>query len=92
MKITPREKRRHVRSCFARSTIPEEKWGTTRSLCFPILTELLIRHFHVVVTQRRLINVEKKRDAQAKLMFANLNLALLLFAFLVLVDVAVGVA
>ena len=89
MKITPREKRRQVRSCFARSTIPEEKWGTTRSLCFPIL---LIRHFHVVVTQRRLINVEKKRDAQAKLMFANLNLALLLFAFLVLVDVAVGVA
>ena len=43
MKITPREKRRHVspflawvdfhaRSRFARSTIPEEKWGTTRSL------------------------------------------------------------
>ena len=22
----------HARSCFARSTIPEEKWGTTRSL------------------------------------------------------------
>ena len=43
MKITPREKRRHVspflawgdfhaRSSFARFTIPEEKWGTTRSL------------------------------------------------------------
>ena len=38
MKITPREKRRHAwgdfhaRSRFARSTIPEEKWGTTRSL------------------------------------------------------------
>ena len=48
MKITPREKRRHAagrekndflawddfhaRSRFARSTIPEAKWGTTRSL------------------------------------------------------------
>ena len=47
MKITPREKRRlsprrvssflawvdfHARSRFARSTISEEKWGTTRSL------------------------------------------------------------
>ena len=48
VKITPREKRRHAlspprlaflpwgdfhaRSRFARSTIPEEKWGTTRSL------------------------------------------------------------
>ena len=39
VKITPREKRRHflawgdfhARSRFARSTIPEEKWGTTRS-------------------------------------------------------------
>ena len=25
----------HVRSRFARSTIPEKKWGTTRSLLFP---------------------------------------------------------
>ena len=33
MKITPREKRRH-----ARSTIPEEKWGTTRSLVFQELS------------------------------------------------------
>ena len=41
MKITPREKRRlaflawgdfRARSRFTRSTIPEEKWGTTRSL------------------------------------------------------------
>ena len=44
MNITPREKRGHrvspflawvdfhARSRFARSTIPEEKWGTTRSL------------------------------------------------------------
>ena len=38
VKITPREKRRHTwgdfhtRSHFAHSTIPEEKWGTTRSL------------------------------------------------------------
>ena len=36
--INPCEKRRHAwgdfhaRSRFARSTIPEEKWGTTRSL------------------------------------------------------------
>ena len=42
MKITPREKRRHAagwgdfhaRSRFARSTIPEKKWGTTVSLVF----------------------------------------------------------
>ena len=34
MKTTPREKRRdfHARSRFAHPTIPEEKWGTTRSL------------------------------------------------------------
>ena len=38
VKITPREKRRHAggnfhaRSRFARFTIPEGKWGTTRSL------------------------------------------------------------
>ena len=40
MKITPREKRAfshtwgdfHARSRFARSTLPEEKWGTTSSL------------------------------------------------------------
>ena len=40
VKITPREKRRHAagrekffhaRLRFARSTIPEEKWGTSRS-------------------------------------------------------------
>lgn len=60
--------------------------------CVYVLNKLEIRHFHVVVTQRRLINVEKNRDAQAKLLFANLNPALFLFAFLVLVDVAVGVA
>ena len=48
VKITPREKRLsprrvspflawcdfHARSRFVRSTIPEEKWGTTRSLCY----------------------------------------------------------
>ena len=45
VKITSREKRRHAapflawgdshaRSRFARSTIPEEKWGTTRSLVY----------------------------------------------------------
>ena len=39
VKITPREKRRHAargdfhaRSRFAHPTIPNEKWGTTRSL------------------------------------------------------------
>ena len=39
MKITPREKSRllawgdfHARSRLARSTVPEEKWGTTRRL------------------------------------------------------------
>ena len=45
MKITPREKERapfsrgdfHARQRFAHSTIPEEKWGTTRSLRKPAL-------------------------------------------------------
>ena len=32
----------HARSRFARSTIPEEKWGTTRSL--PPQTFLGVRH------------------------------------------------
>ena len=50
VKITPHEKRQHVvgrdfflvwgdfhtRSRFARSTIPEEKWGTTCSLCLTV--------------------------------------------------------
>ena len=27
----------HARSRFARSTIPEEKWGTTRSLCYDVM-------------------------------------------------------
>ena len=27
----------HARSRFARSTIPEEKWGTTRSLVYVVL-------------------------------------------------------
>ena len=45
VKITPREKRRHavgrsVRSRFARLTIPEKKWGTTRSLDNVCLFEL----------------------------------------------------
>ena len=42
LRITPRENKRHAawgdfhaRSRFARSTIPEEKWGTTRSLQRP---------------------------------------------------------
>jgi len=37
VKIKPRQKRRHARSRFARSTIPEEKWGTIRSLRKPVL-------------------------------------------------------
>ena len=45
MKITPREKRRHAASRFARSTIPEEKWGTTRSLT-------ILRSLYVVADMR----------------------------------------
>ena len=37
----------HARSCFARSTVPEEKWGTTRSLIF--------------VTSIALTNLKKKK-------------------------------
>ena len=33
----------HARSRFARSTIPEEKWGTTRSLL-----SSLISHFNLI--------------------------------------------
>ena len=36
---------------------------------FPSATEREIRHFHVVVVQRRLRNVQKKRVARAKLLF-----------------------
>ena len=32
----------HVRSRFARPTIPEEKWGTTRSLPKQSITEFLV--------------------------------------------------
>ena len=50
VKITPREKRRHAAgreknhacSRFARSTIPEEKWGTTRSLFYAILAIAIV--------------------------------------------------
>ena len=38
-------------------------------LVFPSLTKREIRHFHVVVVQRRQRNVQKKRDARAKLFF-----------------------
>ena len=38
VKITPREKAR-----FARSTIPGEKWGTTRSLCVLSLRSMAAR-------------------------------------------------
>ena len=48
------------------------------------------RKFHVVVVQRRLRKVQKKRDARAKLLLCYLNL--LVFAVLVAVAVAVVVA
>ena len=38
-------------------------------LVFPSSTKREIRHFHVVVVQRRLRNVQKKRDALPKLLF-----------------------
>ena len=38
-------------------------------LVFPSSTKGEIRHFHVVVLQRRLRNVQKKRDERAKLLF-----------------------
>ena len=39
-------------------------------LVFPPSTKHEIRHFNVVVVQRRLRNVQKKRDARAKLLFS----------------------
>ena len=58
MKITPREKRRHAagreniawgdfhaRSRFARSTIPEEEWGTTRSPALRLRSVLKRGHY-----------------------------------------------
>ena len=63
MKINPREKRRHAEgreknvspflawvdfhARFARSTIPEEKWGTTRSLRL-LRQESLFKQLHVL--------------------------------------------
>ena len=38
-------------------------------LVFPSLTKREFRHFHVVVVQQRLRNVQRKRDARAKLLF-----------------------
>ena len=38
---------------------------------FPSATKREIRHFHVVVVQRRQRNVQKKRDARAKLLFCQ---------------------
>ena len=49
-------------------------------LVFTFSTKRDIRHFHVIVSQRQLKNVKKKRDARAKLLFCF---------FAVLVDVAV---
>ena len=48
------------------------------SVCLvsPSSTKRKIRHFHVAVVQRRLRNIQKKRDARAKLLFANLTLLL----------------
>ena len=43
----------------------------SKGLCFvfPSSTKREFRHFHVVVGQRRQRNVQKKRDARAKLLF-----------------------
>ena len=38
---------------------------------FPSSTKREMRHFHVVVVQRRQRNVQKKRDARAKLLFCQ---------------------
>ena len=43
---------------------------------FPSSTKREFRHFHVVVGQRRQRNVQKKRDARAKLLFCQSNLLL----------------
>ena len=43
-------------------------------LLFPSSTKREIRHFHFVVVQRRLRNVQKKRDARAKLLFCQSKL------------------
>ena len=42
-------------------------------LVFPSSTKREIRHFHVVVVQRRLRNVQKKGDVRVKLLFCLLN-------------------
>ena len=43
----------------------------SRCLVFTSSTKREIRHFHVVVVQRRQRNVQKKRDARAKLLFCQ---------------------
>ena len=50
-------------------------------LVFPSSTKREFRHFHVVVVQRRLRGVQKKRDARAKLLFCQSKpIGLLLFS------------
>ena len=58
-------------------------------LVFPSSTKHEIRHFHVAVVQRRQRNVQKMRDARAKLFFCQSKPS---WFFAVLVAVAVVVA
>ena len=50
--------------------------GKEKESVFSSSTKREFRNFHVVVVQQRQKNVPKKRDAPAKLFFANLNLLL----------------
>ena len=47
----------------------QEKGKGSCCLVFPSSTKREIRHFHVIVVQRRQRNVQKKRDARARLLF-----------------------
>ena len=42
----------HVRSRFARSAVPEEKWGTTRSLTLNRLGVIIVNGMMYQVNQR----------------------------------------
>ena len=48
--------------------VQEKKWKVVHS---PFSRKRKIRHFHVLVMQRRLGNIQKKCDARAKLLFSQ---------------------
>ena len=51
--------------------VEEKKQTESRCIVFTSSTNRKIKHFHLVVVQRRQRNVQEKRDASAKLLFCQ---------------------